>query len=381
MKIFISAGEPSGDVHGANLVRELRRLDPSVECVGFGGDHMTEAGCKLLYPLCQLAVMWFLRVLTNVTTFLSLLSRADRYFRHQRPDAVILIDYPGFHWWLARRARFHGIPVFYFVPPQLWAWGGWRVKKMQRFVDHVLCSLPFEEPWYRERGVNALYVGHPFFDETPQQKLDEAFMKQMRGDGPIVGILPGSRTQEIERNLSTQMRAARKIHAARPDTRFLVACYRSAHQQMIDAYLKKHPPLPVRTFVGRTPEIIQMAHSCLTVSGSVSLELLYALKPSVVVYRIRKIDLAAARWFMTTRKICLVNLLDDRDLFPEFLSDRCVADAMAEEVVRWLENPARYSETVTGLKELRDRVAQPGACGRVARYVLDKLATDRRQAA
>ena len=112
MLIFISAGEPSGDLHGANLVRIFKRIHPNIACVGFGGEKMEAAGCRLLYPLCQLAVMWFARVLARAPLFLELLSRADRYFRHQRPDAVILIDYPGFHWWLARRAHFHGIPVF-----------------------------------------------------------------------------------------------------------------------------------------------------------------------------------------------------------------------------------------------------------------------------
>ena len=130
MRLFISAGEPSGDLHGANLVRSLKQLRPDIECVGFGGERMEAAGCRLLYPLCRLAVMWFLRVLANSPVFLDLLSRADRYFRHQRPDAVVLIDYPGFHWWLARRARAHGIPVFYFVPPQLWAWASTRRNHM-----------------------------------------------------------------------------------------------------------------------------------------------------------------------------------------------------------------------------------------------------------
>ena len=159
---------------------------------------MAKAGCQLLYPLVQLAVMWFARVLANAGTFLSLISQADRYFRQHRPDAVILIDYPGFNWWMARRAHFHGIPVFYFVPPQLWGWAGWRVKKMQRWVDHVLCTLPFEMPWYQQRGVQAEYVGHPFFDELANQVLDEAFLAQQKPEQPIIGLLPGSRTQEIK---------------------------------------------------------------------------------------------------------------------------------------------------------------------------------------
>src|SRR5262245_6407274 len=190
MRIFVSAGEPSGDLHGGNLIAALRHLRPDAEFIGFGGTRMEAAGCRLLYPLCQLAVMWFARVLVRAPIFLSLLSRADRFFRRDRPDAVILIDYPGFHWWLARRAHFHGIPVFYFVPPRLWGWAGWRVEKMRRWVDHVLCALPFEEAWYRERGVPAHFVGHPYFDALERQRLDEEFLAGQRArPGTVIGLL------------------------------------------------------------------------------------------------------------------------------------------------------------------------------------------------
>ena len=139
MRIFISAGEPSGDLHGANLIHELRRLNPSVECVGFGGDRMAAVGCWLLYPLCQIAVMWFARVLAHAPVFLSLLSKTDRFFRHEKPDAVVLIDYPGFNWWVARRAHFHGIPVFYFVPPQLWGWAGCASEENAAALGSIPC--------------------------------------------------------------------------------------------------------------------------------------------------------------------------------------------------------------------------------------------------
>src|SRR5687768_13241398 len=239
MRIFVSAGEPSGDLHGANLIRALRRLRPELDFVGFGGARMQAAGCRLLYPLCDLAVMWFARVLARAPTFLSLISRADRFFRHRRPDAVVLIDYPGFHWWLARRAHFHGIPVVYFVPPQLWGWAGWRVRKVQRWVDHVLCALPFEEAWFRERGVSAQYVGHPYFDELAKQQLDAVFVAAQQARGPdCVALLPGSRDQELKRNLSTLVRAAVTIHQARPDTRFLVACFKEEQRRRVDAYLR-----------------------------------------------------------------------------------------------------------------------------------------------
>jgi lipid-A-disaccharide synthase len=374
MRIFLSAGEPSGDVHGANLVRALKGRYPGLECVGFGGDKMAAAGCRLIYPLCQLSVMWFARVLAKAPTFLSLLSQADRLFRHQRPDAVVLIDYPGFNWWLARRAHFHKIPVFYFVPPQLWGWAGWRVKKMRRFVDHVLCNLPFEETWYREHGVQAHYVGHPYFDELPHQRLDSAFLAEQRSrPEEIIGFLPGSRTQEIENNLSTMVRAAGIIHQERPDTRFLAACFRPAHKEMIDAYLARHQQAPIETHVGRTPEIIELSRACMSVSGSVSLELLWRGKPSVMIYRIGRLDLVVGKFFKTCRYISLVNLLADQELFPEFLTDHCEAQAIAGHILGWLEQPETHAEVCRELARLRRQVAQPGACDRAADFILRNI--------
>lgn len=370
MRIFLCAGEPSGDLHGANLIHELRRLHPDVECVGYGGDEMEAAGCRLLYPLCGLAVMWFLRVLANAHVFLDLLSRADRYFCTQRPDAVILIDYPGFNWWMARRAHFRGIPVFYFVPPQLWAWGGWRVNKMRRFVDHVLCSLPFEEDWYRQRDVPAHYVGHPYFDELPRQTLDEAFLQsQQARPGTIIGLLPGSRNQEVERNLSTLVRSAARIHAARPDTRFLVASYKSSQRKHVEAYLQGRG-LPVEAHSGRTPEIIQLSHSCVSVSGSVGLELLYRGKPTVVVYRPSRMVYHLARRLATCRYMSLVNLLANKELFPEYPFVTCEAEAISQHILRWLNDPAAYEQVRAELAELRGQFAQAGACERAARYLL-----------
>jgi lipid-A-disaccharide synthase len=352
-----------------------------VECVGYGGDKMAAAGCRILYPLCSLAVMWFVRVLANAHVFLELLSRADRYFCSQRPDAVVLIDYPGFNWWMARRAHFRGIPVFYFVPPQIWGWAGWRVNKMRRFVDHVLCSLPFEEDWYRERDVPAHYVGHPFFDELPQQQLDAAFLtSQQARPETIIGLLPGSRNQEVERNLSSLVRAAARIHAARPDTRFLVASFKPAQREYVEEYLRNRR-LPIEVHTGRTPEIIHLAHSCIAVSGSVGLELLYRGTPAVVVYRPSRLVYHIGRRIATCRFISLVNLLADQELFPEFPTVNCEAEAVSKHILRWLNDPASYEKVREQLAGLRSQVAQAGACERAARYILGRLESEVRSAA
>jgi lipid-A-disaccharide synthase len=374
MRIFFSVGEPSGDVHGANLIRALHRHRPDVDYVGFGGNLMASAGCDLLFPLCDHAVMGFSRVLAALPKFMGFLSQADRYFRHQRPDAVVLIDYPGFNWWVARRAHFHGIPVFYFVPPQIWAWASWRVNKMRRFVDHVLCSLPFEEPWYRERGVNAEYVGHPFFDELPRQQLDAGFLDLLRRqDGTVIGILPGSRTQEVERNFPTQLRAAAAIHAARPDTRFVVACHKESQQKMADEMRRAHAELPIQTFVHKTPEIMEASKACIAVSGSVSLELLYRAKPTVIVYRTNRMLETFIRPLITTKYVTLVNLLADKMIYPEFVTRHCEAAGISETILHWLNDAKAYAGVCRELLALRERTARPGACDRAARRIVDAL--------
>jgi lipid-A-disaccharide synthase len=382
MRIFFSAGEPSGDIHGANLIGAFASVCPELECVGFGGDRMAQAGCKLLFGLADHAVMGISRVLERLPTFLSLISQADRYFRHHRPDAVVLIDCPGFNWWIARRARFHGIRVFYFVPPQLWAWAGWRVNKMRRFVDHVLCCLTFEEAWYRERGVNAEYVGHPFFDELPRQTLDRGFLDAQREQGgTILGILPGSRTQEVQWNFPTQLRAAHTIHRAHPETRFLVACFTPSQRKMAEQMCRLFPPLPMQTFVHKTPEIIEASKACIAVSGSVSLELLYRVKPAVIVYRVRKLTEMYVRPLLKTKYITLVNLLADRLLYPEFPCVHCPAAEAAQAMLRWLDDDIAFAQTCRELLALREKAAQPGACLRAARRIMEGIEERRARAA
>jgi lipid-A-disaccharide synthase len=375
MRIFFSVGEPSGDIHGANLIRALRGQRPDAGFLGFGGERMRAAGCDLLYPLCRHAVMGVTRVLQHAATFVKLIGQADRCFRRERPDAVVLIDYPGFNWWIARRARAQGIPVFYFVPPQLWAWAGWRVKKMRRYVDHVLCTLPFERAWYGARGIDAHYVGHPFFDELVHQRLDPAFLgEQRRSRRPIVALLPGSRNQEVERNLTTLYRAAADIHRKRPDVRFLTACFQPHQQRMIDDYMRRHEPLPLETCVGRTPEILELAEAVVAVSGSVSLELLWRAKPSVIVYRMGTLQNRLVHWLVNVKYMSLVNLLLGKELYPEYATSRCEGAAVAEHVLRWLNEPAARAALRGELLALRDRVAVPGACQRAAAYILDALA-------
>jgi lipid-A-disaccharide synthase len=379
MRIFFSAGEPSGDVHSASLIAQLRALDRRLELTGFGGQHMAAAGCSLLFPLAEYPVIGVLPVLRHIGRYLRLASQADRYFRLERPDAVVLVDYPGFNWWIARRAHAHRIPVFYFLPPQIWAWATWRVSKMRRWVDHVLCSLPFEADWYRQRGVLAIFAGHPYFDELRAQRLDRAFLHEYTStaESPVIGILPGSRTAEVTRILPMYLRVAERIARVFPDARFPIACTREEHRRLAESLLAGRR-LDARAYVGRTPEIIETSQVCMSKSGSVSLELLYRTKPSTILYQVTRGDYAIYRFLraigvMAAPYITLVNILAGRELFPEYVSCTDVSEPLSRQVLRWLEDPAAHAAICAELNQLKLRVAQPGATARTAEYILQAL--------
>lgn len=392
LTIFFSAGEPSGDLHGANLIRQLQQQLPGTRAVGYGGPKMAEVGCELHADLTALAVMWFARVLANLHKFLDLASRADRYFRHHRPDAVVLIDYPGFNWWIARRAKAHGIPVFYYSPPQIWAWARWRVKKMRRFVDHVLCGLPFEEAWLRRHGCHATFVGHPFFDEVRRYSYDERFMAEQRGrGGPLVAILPGSRTQEVAHNLHWFLKAAALVHQQVPQARFAVASFKP-HQAEMARKMVETTRIPVEIFLGKTPELMKVADCAMSVSGSVSLELLYHTTPTVILYWISRSAYFVQTFFRKVKYITLVNLLStggldssdlapfdpsqpdaDRVLFPEYLTCEDKSEQIAAHIVEWLTHPERRTARVEALSAMKSEVAHGGASERAARYILEHV--------
>ena len=376
MRIFLSTGEPSGDLHAANLIRSLKKLRPGVEVVGFGGPKMAEAGGQVLYPLVELAVMWFVRVLLNIDKFFKLLDDAEREFVANRPDAVVLIDYPGFHWHLAKRAKKHGIPVIYFVPPQIWAWAGWRVEKVKRSIDHVLCSLPFEPAWYHERGYPAaVYIGHPYFDELTERVLDDRFVAEISSrPGPLVAILPGSRTQEVTRNLPIMLRAAAKLANERPDARFAVAALHAKHRGLALRIIERSGlALDIEVHAARTPELIRVADVAWAVSGSVGLELMVEALPTVVLYKIKAFDLWVARHFIKSKYISLVNLIADAEVMPEYLTPVDVSDELAGHAARWLGDPLERRKASLALAELRDRVAIPGASDRAAGRIVAVL--------
>ena len=379
MKIFFSVGEPSGDQHAAHLITELQSRGTSIECVGFGGPQMREAGCRIDFQLTNLAVMGFFRVLPMVHRFWQVYQQAKAQFQRERPDAVVLVDFPGFNWWIASAAKAQGIPVFYFCPPQLWAWASWRIKKVKKFVDHVLACLPFEAEWYQQRGVPAEYVGHPFFDEVADKVLDEDFLVAQRArEERSVAILPGSRTHEVHSNFPIQVEVMRSLAQEFPDVRFLVANYKASQRDFCEQYLRDHAPqLPVELHIGKLSEILEVSNCCLMVSGSVSLEVLARGVPALVLYHCSHLFALIARPLITCKYMSLPNLVADQQLMPEYLiigSPKKQIAQMSAHLQTWLSNPLTLARAAKPLLDLRERLAQTGATATAARAILERLA-------
>ncbi len=379
--IFFSVGEPSGDQHAARLVSKIHRIAPSVRMRGFGGDAMRAAGCRIDCDLTQHAVVGLLEVLPKLRQFFRFADQAEQVFREGNVDAVVLVDFPGFNWHIAKRAKRYGIPVYYYCPPQLWAWGGWRSRKMRRNVDHVLAVLPIEQQYFPQRGIPTTYVGHPFFDAVDAAPLDnrllERFRSQSRGGQQLVAVLPGSRDHEVQRNWPLMLESIRRLHLRHPDSRFLVASYRDRQCLWCrDQMLQDDASLPIEFYVDRTSEIIEAARCAMMVSGSVSLELMARRTPAVVVYRVGRILHAFAKLMVRLDSITLPNLMGDRKVFPEMVSvgrpDPAI-EFLTESMDAMLGDSYYFQQTLEQLDQLRHRYAQPGASARSAAWICESL--------
>ncbi|RLS73997.1 MAG: lipid-A-disaccharide synthase [Planctomycetota bacterium] len=396
MRVFLSAGEPSGDHHAALLARALRARSPDVECVGLGGPQLAAEGVELVADMTRLAVMWFLRVILSIHRFVDLARRAERSFLDHRPDVCVLVDFPGFHWWLAWRAKRHGIPVVFYCPPQIWAWASWRKEKMRRLVDHVLAPLPFEHEWFTAEGISSTLVGHPFFDEFAVAPTRTGAVPAPSAS--LVLLLPGSRGQEISANLPSLLRGANIVAGRVPATRFVVAVLHDRHAAVVREMIARAGGSAVEVVAGRTRSLMAEARCAMAVSGSVSLELLAARLPAVIIYRIGGLAYIVQSWFRHARFITLVNLMavadpilpvrgvfspprvvppaDPDAIYPEYLAVGDPAERAAEHVVGWLTDAAARRSVVERLDEVAARVARSGSASRAAAAVLAIAAGD-----
>jgi len=373
LRLFFSVGDISADLHTANLIREIRKLRSDTVIEGMGGPLMAEAGCKIHYALTDMNVMWFRKVFAHLSQVWQTLRATLKHFETHRPDAVVVVDFPGYNLTLARCLRKRRIPVIYYISPQIWAWMPGRIRKIRKRITKVLCIFPFEEEIYRRAGVPVEYVGHPLFDHLDQVPIDQEFCRALREEaGPVlIGLLPGSRVQEVRRLLPVMARAAGLIvrEVGTPKVLFAVSCVQERHAEIAREILKTFD-IPVRVFTGKTLEVMKESDVCLVASGTATLELTHFNTPMVVMYRVNPLSYLIARLFMRTRHIGMVNILSGREVVPDRLLWRDDPVGLTRAALDILAHPRRRQEVADALRELRERLDHPGASRQAAQSIL-----------
>ena len=368
-RILISAGETSGDLHGAALARELKRRWPHAELFGFGGDQMQAAGVKLWAHADEMAVMGFVEVARHLPFFLRLLRQTRSELRERRPDIVIPIDYPGFNLRLARYAKEERVPVVYYIAPQVWAWHKSRMRELAHNADHIAVVLPFEEKLFREAGATVSFVGHPLLDapSTTTTRAEYCARHGLNAAQPLLALLPGSRQQEVRSHARLFGEAARLVKQQLPDVQPVVAQAPGIADAAFEGVMWPR--------VRDAAELLHFADAALTKSGTSTLECALTLTPMVIAYRMNPLTYRIARSVVDVEHIGLVNLIAGKRVAAEFVQDEATPAALAQAVLRVTAPGPERDATLATLRDVRLRLAGDarGAAAHVADIVAGLL--------
>jgi lipid-A-disaccharide synthase len=368
----VSCGEPSGDLYAGDLVRHLRERAGTLDVFGLGGDRVEAEGARLLAHVRELAVVGLLEVLKHLRrlrrVFRSVLLEVER----DRPGVAVLVDYADFNLRLARELKARGVPVVYYVSPQVWAWRRGRIRAIRERVARMVVIFPFEEPLYRDEGVPVTFVGHPLVDLARPADDRPAFLASQGLDParPVLAVLPGSRPQEVGHNLPPIAGALRLLRAQRPDLQLAVAVAPSLDPALVDRDLAG---VPVARVVGRTHALLGAASAGIVASGTATVEAALMDLPCVVVYRLSPLTYALGRPFVRVPHYAMANLIAGREVVKELIQKDFRPGAVAREVVSLLEDPGRRDGVKKGLEEVRARLGPPGASERAAAVVMEVL--------
>ena len=372
MKYYIIAGEASGDLHASNLVAEIKKKDKKAEFRGCGGDLMKSQGVDLLKHYRTMAYMGFVEVAVNLRKVLGNINQCKKDILEYQPDAIILVDYPGFNFRIANFAHEKGFKVFYYISPQVWAWKRRRVRKIKRSVDKMLVILPFEEEFYKQYGVDVTFVGNPLLDELAKVGTGNRSIFLRRNSlgerREIIALLPGSRRQEVKRTLPVMIKAASHF----PDYQFVVAGVSSLDKALYKDIMGKSDVFFVEN---QTYELLQNSSVALVTSGTATLETALFSVPEVVCYKATDFSYRLAKWMIKVKYISLVNLIMGKEVVKELIQGDLNEDNLVKELDQLLHNSKRQRQLLEDYEELKDKLGNVGASEKAADVIMGALKT------
>jgi lipid-A-disaccharide synthase len=370
-KIMISCGEPSGDLYAGALAVEIRRREPDAAIFGLGGQRLMAGGGELLADYRGLSVTGLVEAVRVIPKSLSVLNRLLDAARSEKPQALVAIDFPDFNFRLAAAVKKLGVPVVYYISPQLWAWRRSRMRVIKRIADRVLVIFPFEEQIYREAGVPVQFVGHPLVDLARAQEPKDSFLRELGLDAskPVVALLPGSRPNEVERLLPVMRDAVHQIIARFPAVQFVIARAPSLDDGLF-SNVQWNSVEPV-VVLARTDDVLAIANVVITASGTATVQAALHGCPMVVVYRLSPWSYRLGRRFVHVDDVAMVNLIAGRRIVPELIQEDCTPDRVAAEVLALLMDAPRAEAMRAALAGVRGKLGSPGASGRAADAVLE----------
>lgn len=373
-QFLVVAGEASGDLHGSSLVAALKQHFPSAGFTGMGGTRMRKEGVKTLFDIERMGAVGLVEVLGELPHHLKVYRNLSREIASGRYDAVLLIDYPTLNLRLARCGRQANTPVFFFISPQVWAWRKGRIRKIREWVTRMFVVLPFEEPMYREAGVDAEFLGHPFMDQVkPALTREEAFREFGLDPGrKTIGILPGSRKNEIESLLTVMIEAAHEIRREIKDCQFVLPIADSVPPELIHAKLGENP-LGIRAIPGKAHEVMNHADFLIIASGSATLEAGLLGCPMVLVYKLHPLTYWVAKKLVKTPFIGLVNLVAGEGVVPELIQEQVTAKNIAARALEILRDEEKKQAVRQRLLKIREKLGEPGVMPRVAASIARAL--------